>query len=89
MSYQIDHIGYLIDRCQLIGCKLILANLMATCWVESFFRDHPGYINLINPNNGDSCSDTPFIDLGNDKLHPGPLQHQYYADVIMKKIKTM
>ena len=29
---------------------------------------------------------TKYIDIGNDNLHPGPGQHQFYADAILKII---
>jgi hypothetical protein len=29
-----------------------------------------------------------FIDCGSDNLHPGPKQHQYYANLILEYLKN-
>lgn len=34
-------------------------------------------------------NDYSFIDLGTDRLHPGPLHHQWYADQIYSKFKNL
>lgn len=34
-------------------------------------------------------NDYSFIDLGTDRLHPGPLHHQWYADQIYLKFKNL
>lgn len=85
----ITSILQLINFCKKIKSKLIIANLLDATWFNIFFRDQSCYLNLANTCFGKGNADVKFIDLGYDNMHPGPLQHQEYANKIFEKIKCL
>lgn len=83
-------IKQVINHCDLIGAKLFLiGESHGACNLLSYYRSQKNYIHMHYPikfeknilDVGDS-----YIDYGNDKSHPGPLQHQYYKQVILDRI---
>ena len=87
-----QHIQYtkavkqVVNFCQKIGADLVLANMLCDSKpVVDYLKQLPNYV---------SCSDelglyseSDFIDLGTDGMHPGPLQHKDFAEEIIKFIQ--
>jgi len=72
--------------CKKIGARLYLANLLEHEIVGLLYHSQPNYIDCIT-NWGDHQNANGWIDLG-DKHHPGPLQHQIFADQILSVIQS-
>jgi len=65
--------------CNKIGARLIAVPVVCSEALQLLIKDHACYYQLpYRPG---------FIDLGTDNEHPGPEQHQWYADQISKIIK--
>lgn len=79
------YILHLINFCNKIGAKIIVANLLDPTWTPIIFNGHPNFIDLIHGVD----EKITYIDLGDDNNHPGPLQHQVYADKIFEHINEM
>jgi len=82
----IREILQVINFCQKIGANLYLANILNISWIGVAFNNFENFIDLthdleINGNN------INFIDLGSDNKHPGPKQHQQYAEKLYNFIK--
>lgn len=78
------HVLHLIKFCQQIGARVIIASILEATWLPVIFDNHPDFINLL-----DDFIDAPkFKDFGSDNLHPGPLQHQEYADKLYDFIRA-
>jgi hypothetical protein len=76
------------NYCEKIGSKLYMINLMDTCYFNVVFHTMPNYIDCAVERNHYGYNDPlNFIDLGTDGHHPGPKQHQHYAEQILKLIK--
>lgn len=71
--------------CEKIGAQLILANLLDSTYFDSVFSKLPNYIGLCKENTYNEA--LVFLDLGSDNDHPGPKQHRYYAEQILKLIE--
>lgn len=71
-----------VNYCEKIGAKLLLAGLIDYDDVHHYFKRSE--INYI-PLHRYSLS---FIDLGSDNSHPGPKQHKEYAERILEWIHT-
>jgi hypothetical protein len=72
--------------CQKVGAKLYLVNLLETTLTESLFGKQKNYIDCLPEWDDQSEKSLKFLDVGSDNEHPGPLQHQLYADIIYKNI---
>lgn len=84
MYYQsITHILQVINFCNKIGCKLLLVGLLSSERDLLYYKNFPNYYHRHNPNS----SKNNLIDLGTDNSHPGPKQHQAYADAIYNQLK--
>lgn len=71
-------INQTINYCEKIGAKLYLAGLLDSSeHTNHLFDRRRHYIHLQRKN----------LDLGTDGLHPGPIEHQRYANLIFEKIK--
>ena len=65
--------------CTKVDAKLIAVPLVCSEALQLLLNNHESYYQL--------PYQPKFIDLGTDNLHPGPKQHQWYADHINKIIK--
>ena len=74
-----------INFCKKIKATLYIANLLDTTWLPIIFRGTPNFIDLVD--NFTEEGIIKFIDLGTDDRHPGPQQHQQYAEKIFNFIK--
>jgi hypothetical protein len=85
----IHHLFQAINFCKKIGAKLYIANTTENSWIPIVLKD---YKNFIDFTDNESHSHNKlrwmpnWIDLATDGLHPGPLQHRYYAEEIFKII---
>lgn len=84
---QIRMILQVINFCKKIGTRLYLANLYDLTWIPVVFGGYNNFINFATNFDVDSPFIPTFIDYGNDQLHPGPKQHQYYAEKIFNLIE--
>jgi hypothetical protein len=75
-----------INYCQKIGARLILASLLDDQIIQ-YLKDDCEFIMLYHIWGRDH--DQVYIDLGSDNLHPGPLTHEFYATEILKKIHSV
>ncbi len=79
------HILHLINFCNKIKAKIIIANLLDCTWMPIIFNGHPNFIDL----SSFTPSSVEYIDLGYDNTHPGPLQHQEYAEKLFNFIQQL
>ena len=61
-----------------IGARLYLVNMMADSWINRLLDNDDAFLTF---------NKLMYKDLGTDKQHPGPLQHQEYAKQITKVIQ--
>jgi hypothetical protein len=79
------HILQIINFCNKVGAKVVIANLLDMTWMPTIFRNCENFIDLTQ---GLLITDSlKFIDMGDDNIHPGPKQHQHYAEQIFNFIK--
>jgi hypothetical protein len=64
-----------------IGCKLLLVGLLSSGRDYFYFKHLPNYYHYFNADSFD------FVDVGSDGSHPGPKQHQLYAEAIFNQLK--
>lgn len=76
-----------IHFCKKIQAKLYLVNLLDLSWVGLSLSELSNSIDLTKDLLLDSNDVLQFIDLGVDKMHPGPNQHKQYAETIINFIK--
>ena len=81
----IKSILQVINFCNKIGAELYLINLLESTWVDLIFNKYKNYIDLTVP--FDTAGKHRWLDLGTDNDHPGPQQHQFYAERILNLIK--
>jgi hypothetical protein len=86
LYHQLTDVFKVINFCDKIGARLIIANILDDI-IPTYIKDYPGFVQLNSNPNRDA--EKMFIDLGTDQVHPGPKMHRYYADEILKKIKTL
>lgn len=73
------------NMCNKLGVKLYLANVLETTVVPLIYGAQSNYIDCLEPWNKNY--QFAYEDLGTDNDHPGPKQHQKYAQKILKVIK--
>lgn len=83
LYHQLVDIFKVINFCNKIGAKLILANLLGQAFTV-YLEDRPELVNLYGMIGIDSLE--IFTDFGSDNVHPGPKMHRYYADEILKRL---
>jgi len=76
-----------INFCKKIGAKLYFANMFDTLWIPVVFGGHDNFINFATNVDPASPFIPSFVDKGTDGEHPGPKQHQYYAEKIFNLIE--
>ena len=81
----IKNILQVMNFCKKIGATLYLINLLEPTWTDFIFEQEENYLDLTEP--FDSRGKHTYLDLGTDNDHPGPKQHQKYAEAIYNFIK--
>ena len=82
----VQHISQVVNFCQKIGAKLIIAGLDVPPELQAFYLSLPNFVHL-HGNHGMDPKDL-YIDYGSDGSHPGIITHQYYAQQIINEILT-
>lgn len=77
-------IQQVITHCNKIKAKLYLVNFLEPCWIPLLLKDHNNFLDL---SSGFYQSNFKLIDYAADNAHPGPKQHQEYAEKIINFIK--
>lgn len=81
----IKNILQVINFCKKMGATLYLINMLETTWTDFIFAQEENYLDLTTAY--DSKGRHMYLDLGTDGIHPGPVQHQKYAEAIYNLIK--
>lgn len=84
---QIQQIFQVINFCKKISANLYIANLLDLSWIPLVFDKYHNFIDLTNNNKCINAHVPKFLDVGTDGAHPGPAQHQEYAEKIFNLIK--
>lgn len=81
----IRYILQAINFCKKIGAKLYIANILDITLIPVVFQSYSNFIDLTA-----ECDIIDgyiqFIDTGSDNAHPGPKQHQFYANKLLELI---
>jgi hypothetical protein len=84
--------------CDKIQAKLVIAGMLPGIELATYLYPLSEYLHLNNyygvsyygiSSNDDGSNSNTFIDFGTDGAHPGPAMHQWYADMILKKLKEL
>jgi hypothetical protein len=75
-----------INYCNKIGVKIYLVNLLDRTLYNIMLGNKENYIDM-SPEFNVKLGKMDYIDFGTDNNHPGPKQHQQYAEVIFNLIK--
>lgn len=76
--------------CSKLGINLVIFPAMLNHELTHYLHSIPEFIpcnSLYGDQNKDNLENY-YIDLGTDNLHPGPLQHQLFADLLYNKLKN-
>lgn len=74
--------------CKKLGVDYYFVNLMDQSYIPFVFQDHPRFLDLAQFS-VDGQGGLQFKDYGSDGQHPGPAQHQDYAEDIYKFIQQL
>jgi hypothetical protein len=74
----------LVNFCNKIDAKLLIIGLLSSQSLALHLHNINSFINYKNFNLSNS-----YVDLGSDNMHPGPLQHQLYADFCQSALKKL
>jgi hypothetical protein len=77
-------IHQLVNFCNKIDAKLLIVGMLQSSSLSLHLNDLDHFIDYKNFESPGS-----FIDLGTDNEHPGPLQHQAYADFCQSTLKKL
>jgi hypothetical protein len=77
----LTHIHQVDNFCNKIGAKLLLVGLLTGPDDLLYLYNLPNFYQFYNK---DSVG---YVDVGYDGVHPGPLQHQQYANIIFKQLE--
>ena len=78
----IIRIHQLVNFCNKINAKLLILGLLSSPAIALHLNDIDNFIQYTN-----FKSPMRHVDLGTDNRHPGPLQHQLYADFCQSALK--
>ena len=81
--HAIQSINQVINFCNKIQAKLLIVGLLSSDNLTMHLHNTKEYIKYHNINSFDS------IDLGTDNTHPGPMQHQLYANFCYSKLQDL
>lgn len=84
-SYQsVIKIHQLVNFCRKLNVKLLIVGLLSSNDLALHLNNLPEFINYKNIKLPNSLAD-----YGNDNQHPGPIQHQLYADFCQAALKKL
>jgi hypothetical protein len=87
LYHSLTSIHQVVNVCQKLGVKLLLAGLLVDRMFIQYLVDLPNYIQLLGYNGFEVKNMYP--DQGTDGRHPGPLSHRWFADEMIKGIKQL
>ena len=87
MYENIVSIHQVINFCRKVKAKLLILGLNCSDELTLQLYDIPEFKKYVNINNNNYHND--LIDVGSDNVHPGPLQHQLYADFCQAALKKL
>lgn len=82
----ITHIDQVMNHCQKIGAKLLILGIRETPELVFHYRNNKEFLQFNKKNHWWFDG---FVDFGTDGRHPGPKQHQLFADFCYKKIHKL
>lgn len=82
----IQHVYKVINFCNKVGVKLVLAGILVEDDLIAYFSRLDNYYHFNGVYNRFNKHTLPFLDLGTDDRHPGPITHKWYAEEIYKAI---
>jgi hypothetical protein len=77
----LTHIHQVINFCQKVEAKVLIVGLLTSEEDFLYLHNLPEYYHYYNKNSFE------MLDYGSDNVHPGPLQHQDYAQVIYEQLQ--
>lgn len=82
-------IKQVINFCEKVKAKLVMITMLLDNFaLLGFLKQYNNYIRVpYEIEYTDSVLVEKFLDLGSDNAHPGPQQHQFYADLIYRFLK--
>lgn len=82
----ITHIDQVINYCRKIDAKLLILGIRETPELVFHYRNIKEFLQFNKKNNWQFDG---FVDFGTDNSHPGPKQHQIFADFCYKNLKKL
>ena len=77
----VTSVHQVVNFCRKISARLILLPIICSERLQLLIHELDEYYQL--------SYQLDFVDLGTDKVHPGPIQHRVWADIIYKKLSTV
>ena len=81
----VRHISQVVNFCNKIGAKLVIAGLDVPVELQSFYLTLSNFVHL-HGNHGMDTSEL-YLDFGTDGKHPGVRTHQWIAEKILEEIE--
>lgn len=79
-----------INFCNKVGCNLLMVGIHTDFKMIRYLKPNPSFYQFPYQLEIDGCRiSNKFADLGTDKIHPGPLQHEKYAEFCVNKLKDL
>jgi hypothetical protein len=78
------HVQQVVNFCKKIQAKLLILGLNVSDTLSLHLQVVPEFVKFVN-----KISNSRYIDLGTDNQHPGPQQHQAFADICINQLKSL
>lgn len=82
----ISHIHQVVNFCKKIKCKFIIAGIIIDEYDIFYIQNIPNYIQILGST---GMGNQRWVDVGTAPLHPGPLSHKLYAEILLKKLNDL
>ena len=87
VGMSMKYIHQVNNFCSKVGAKLYIINLLDTYSPAILTNKYKNYLDLSSNSYNNKLKNFDYVDLGTDGVHPGPKQHQVYAEKIYQFIK--
>jgi hypothetical protein len=81
----LHYIDQVQNFCKKLNVELYLVNVLDITWISTLATRYSNYLDLVQ-NLEIKNNTVSFVDFGYDRCHPGPNQHQQWADQILNFI---
>lgn len=71
-----------------LNVNLLLVNLLDVTWLSKLLEHHENFLDLTDTQ-GFAGTDSKYIDLADNTIHPGPKMHAYYAESIHQRLRVL